>query len=258
MAVQHMGKMSSSLLRLPSHKVQRAYDTPRGRWLFGMPLGLVALVSISVAPNPGKQPLDNNVALVLERLHTITTSTKTGRSLQLHAKLREICTSAEGTGVADKMMLKYRANTAKFGRQSSEDWQELLTTAHATCAPTLLRVTAAHNHRKGAGLAGSLRVSAPDLTDWSKACPQLEPRATQGAGKSFWRRGRDNDEVGLYITSAAYINSNGLSTSGRPRNRGVEAELRAMLQQAVRDHTWTISHSTVDQKGSEVTLRAPR
>lgn len=225
-----------------------------------MPLALVALVNISVAPTPGKQPLDNSIALVLERLHTISASSKTGRSLQLHAKLREICTGAEGTAEADKMMLKYRANTAKFGSQRSTDREELLTAARATCGRKLLRVQAASTHRASADLvAGSLRVAAPDLTGWSKACPELEPRATNGAGKPFCRRGRNNDEVGLFVNekqSAACINSTGPSTSEYNRHCGVEAELRAMLLQAVRDHTWTISHAKMDQKRGETTLRA--
>jgi len=225
---------------MPMRNTQRATGKPHDRRLVGyMPLALAALLSITAAPTPSTSMDD--IGFTLGRLHEVSGSSKTRRSLQLHAELRETCTGAGGVGLADKLMFNYRSNTEKFHRQSSEDWEELLATARLTCDRALLHVPATHSSGDGvASGISSLRVGAPDLSHWSSVCSELELRVMQRASNPFVRRRKRNDEaVGLHITA-------------RPatacRDREVEAQLRKMLQQAAREHMRILSHRITDQK----------
>jgi hypothetical protein len=224
---------------------RRATDSkPRGRQcrVGSMPLALAVLLNVSVAP--GLSPPD--IGLILGGLHASSASSKSRRSLQLHAELRQKC-----AGAADKLMLNYRADVGKFHRQSKGDWAELLATASSICNHELLRYpTIRRSSADVVSGVGSLQVGAPDLANWSKACPELEPRATQRATNPFLGRRRSNDAVGVYTmarSAPACNDSTGVSTRRNPRDRGVEAQLRAMLQKAAKDHTWTVSHATMER-----------
>ena len=131
-------------------------------------------------------------------------------------------------------MANYRAARARFQRQSAQDWDELLTAARARCHTEALPVAATLRRDYDAhAMSGidSFTVGAPDLADWSKSLLEL-PRVTGYA--SILQSGSNNNEV---VARKGCTNSSSLWMRRYPRGRGVEAQLRAVLQQALMEHT---------------------
>lgn len=213
-------------------------DSPqRPRWPAAATLLVVISVLVpatlaraSAVPTTEIVPLD--IAATLARLHETSTSRKTRRSLRLHAALRQTCASAGRGSEADKLMLNYRADRAKFHRQTSGDEDELLFAARTRCGRVAATRRSDANAVSEIASSGVKRV--PNLTDWTGTI--LPERRARCSSSSFVLPGENHSGRAGLARSTAECTALSSPVRSYAGEREVEAQLRMMLQRAVRYH----------------------
>jgi hypothetical protein len=190
------------------------------------------LARASAVPTTEIVPLD--IAATLARLHETSTSRKTRRSLRLHAALRQTCASAGRGNEADKLMFNYRADRAKFHRQTSGDEDELLIAARTRCGH--VAATRRRDANAVSEIASSGVKRVPNLTDWTGTI--LPERRARCSSSNFVRLPGENHSgrAGLAKSTAECTALSSPVRSYAAGEREVEAQLRIMLQRAVRYH----------------------